>query len=141
MVIDEGQRLKSDSSLLFKKLNELTTGHRTIMTGTPLNNNIRYVLALSSRQSQVDLLCRELFNLMNFLDPGEWNDLQALEREYEVLSDDLVKTLHGRLRPYFLRRLKSEVIKLPPKVNCSRDVFATLCTQGIVRTRSLFLSR
>lgn len=66
---------------------------------TPLNNNIR-----------------ELFNLMNFLDPDEWNDLDALGKEHEELTEDLVKQLHERLRPYFLRRIKSEVLKLPPKV-------------------------
>uniref|UniRef100_A0A0W0FGI3 Putative SNF2 family DNA-dependent ATPase n=1 Tax=Moniliophthora roreri TaxID=221103 RepID=A0A0W0FGI3_MONRR len=98
LVIDEGQRLKSDSSLLFKKLNELKTAHRVIMTGTPLNNNIR-----------------ELFNLMNFLDPNEWSDLEALEKEHEELTEELIKQLHERLRPYFLRRIKSQVLRLPPK--------------------------
>ncbi|KAJ7169708.1 SNF2 family DNA-dependent ATPase [Mycena filopes] len=98
LVVDEGQRLKSDSSLLFKKLNELNSLHRIIMTGTPLNNNIR-----------------ELFNLMNFLDPVNWNDLETLAQTHEVLTEDLVKDLHNRLRPYFLRRIKSQVLKLPPK--------------------------
>ncbi|KAF8140421.1 hypothetical protein EV363DRAFT_1153685 [Boletus edulis] len=99
LVVDEGQRLKSDGSLLFKKLNELKPIHRIIMTGTPLNNNIR-----------------ELFNLMNFLDSDKWRDLEALEKEYEELSEDLVRQLHVRLKPYFLRRMKSEVLQLPPKV-------------------------
>ncbi|KDR85372.1 hypothetical protein GALMADRAFT_234197 [Galerina marginata CBS 339.88] len=98
LVVDEGQRLKSDSSLLFKKLNELKSIHRIIMTGTPLNNNMR-----------------ELFNLMNFLDPREWQDLEGLEKQHEVLDEELVKQLHNRLRPYFLRRIKSEVLDLPPK--------------------------
>ncbi|KIY45795.1 hypothetical protein FISHEDRAFT_9154, partial [Fistulina hepatica ATCC 64428] len=98
LIVDEGQRLKSDKSLLFTKLTELNSRHRIIMTGTPLNNNIR-----------------ELFNLMNFLDPDKWNDLPGLEREYEVLTEELVKQLHERLRPYFLRRIKSEVLTLPPK--------------------------
>ncbi|KAF7320271.1 SNF2 family DNA-dependent ATPase [Mycena kentingensis (nom. inval.)] len=98
LVVDEGQRLKSDSSLLFKKLNDLNTLHRVIMTGTPLNNNIR-----------------ELFNLMNFLDPKEWKDLEALTQQHEELDEELVKKLHVRLRPYFLRRIKSQVLKLPPK--------------------------
>ncbi|KAA1471579.1 hypothetical protein DENSPDRAFT_799677 [Dentipellis sp. KUC8613] len=98
LIVDEGQRLKNDNSLLFRKLNELNTIHRIIMTGTPLNNNIR-----------------ELFNLMNFLDPNEWHDLEALEKEHEELTEELVKQLHNRLRPYFLRRIKAEVLKLPPK--------------------------
>ncbi|KAJ3555472.1 hypothetical protein NP233_g12200 [Leucocoprinus birnbaumii] len=98
LVVDEGQRLKSDSSLLFRKLNELRSNHRIIMTGTPLNNNIR-----------------ELFNLMNFLDPKEWFDLEGLAKEYDNLTEEGVKVLHNRLRPYFLRRIKSEVLKLPAK--------------------------
>lgn len=53
---------------------------------------------------------------MNFLDPNEWSDLEALEKEHEELTEDLVKQLHNRLRPYFLRRIKSEVLQLPPKV-------------------------
>ncbi|KAI6047780.1 P-loop containing nucleoside triphosphate hydrolase protein [Pisolithus marmoratus] len=98
LVVDEGQRLKSDTNLLFRKLNELNVMHRVIMTGTPLNNNIR-----------------ELFNLMNFLDPNQWDDLETLAKEYEVLNEDLVRQLHTRLKPYFLRRIKSDVLQLPPK--------------------------
>ncbi|OSD03298.1 hypothetical protein PYCCODRAFT_1434714 [Trametes coccinea BRFM310] len=98
LVVDEGQRLKSDTSLIFKRLKELNSFHRVIMTGTPLNNNIR-----------------ELFNLMNFLDPEEWKDLEQLSKQYEELTDELVKDLHVRLKPYFLRRIKSEVLQLPPK--------------------------
>jgi len=71
----------------------------TIVAQTPLNNNIR-----------------ELFNLMNFLDPKEWSDLDSLEKEYEVINEESIKELHNRLRPYFLRRIKSEVLKLPSKV-------------------------
>ena len=74
---------------------------------TPLNNNIR-----------------ELFNLLNFLDPDQWGDLKALEKQYEELTEELVKSLHTRLRPYFLRRIKAEVLQLPPKVRFL-DVYDT----------------
>jgi chromodomain-helicase-DNA-binding protein 4 len=57
-----------------------------------------------------------LFNLLNFLDPDQWGDLKALEKQYEELTEELVKSLHTRLRPYFLRRIKTEVLQLPPKV-------------------------
>ncbi|KZS95781.1 hypothetical protein SISNIDRAFT_325955 [Sistotremastrum niveocremeum HHB9708] len=98
LIVDEGQRLKSDSSLIFKKLSSLNSEHRIIMTGTPLNNNIR-----------------ELFNLMNFLDPVNWQNLEELEKQHEELTHELVLELHEKLRPYFLRRLKAEVLNLPPK--------------------------
>lgn len=73
------------------------------MTGTPINNNIR-----------------EIFNLMNFLDPPQWNDLNALEKQFETLSPELLDVLHEKLRPYFLRRTKAEVMReLPRKVRDS----------------------
>ena len=53
---------------------------------------------------------------MNFLDPDEWDDLENLTKQFEELSEELIKDLHDRLRPYFLRRVKAEVLTLPPKV-------------------------
>ena len=53
---------------------------------------------------------------MSFLEPNEWTDLEALSKQYEELTDELVKDLHVRLKPYFLRRIKSVVLQLPPKV-------------------------
>ncbi len=41
---------------------------------------------------------RELFNLMNFLDPEQWKDLAELEKQHEVLDEELIKQLHARLR-------------------------------------------
>ena len=66
---------------------------------TPLNNNIR-----------------ELFNLMNFLDPQNWDDLPGLEAKFETLDESLLSELHEMLKPYFLRRTKAMVLSLPPKV-------------------------
>ena len=54
---------------------------------------------------------------MNFLDPQNWTNLEVLAQEYEELTEDLVKELHEKLRPYFLRRIKSDVLSLPPKVS------------------------
>lgn len=53
---------------------------------------------------------------MNFLDPDKWQDLETLSKVYEVLDEDLVRQLHARLKPYFLRRIKSDVLQLPSKV-------------------------
>ncbi|GJE85782.1 chromatin remodeling factor-like protein [Phanerochaete sordida] len=132
LVVDEGQRLKSDSSLLFKKLKELNTIHRIILTGTPLNNNIR-----------------ELFNLMNFLDSKEWNDLEGLAKEHEELNEEKIKELHIRLRPYFLRRIKSEVLQLPPKnevivpvsmTALQKEVYRSILSQNVDVLRSIALN-
>ncbi|KAF9427836.1 hypothetical protein BGZ94_004051 [Podila epigama] len=99
LVVDEGQRLKNENSMLFVKLNELVIENRVLLTGTPLQNNIR-----------------ELFSLMNFLDPVKFADVTELEKKYENLDKTAVEELHGLLKPFFLRRTKDEVLKdLPPK--------------------------
>ncbi|KAF8932788.1 hypothetical protein BGZ58_006793 [Dissophora ornata] len=99
LVVDEGQRLKNENSMLFVKLNELVVENRVLLTGTPLQNNIR-----------------ELFSLMNFLDPVKFSDVTELEKKYENLDKAAVEELHGLLKPFFLRRTKDEVLKdLPPK--------------------------
>ncbi|KAG0234659.1 hypothetical protein BGX31_004482 [Mortierella sp. GBA43] len=99
LVVDEGQRLKNENSMLFVKLNELVIESRVLLTGTPLQNNIR-----------------ELFSLMNFLDPVKFSDVTELEKKYENLDKAAVEELHGLLKPFFLRRTKDEVLKdLPPK--------------------------
>jgi hypothetical protein len=70
-----------------------------LLTGTPLNNNLR-----------------ELFNLLNFLDEPNFSDLKDLEARFENLNENLVVQLHEMLKPYILRRVKADVLKLPPKV-------------------------
>lgn len=130
VIVDEGQRcvcayfivfrcanlsaVKNDNSQIFKQLKQLNSVHRILMTGTPINNNIR-----------------EIFNLMNYLDPENWNNLDAMEEQYAELTEELVKELHERLRPYFLRRVKEDVMKdLPRKVcfdYCRHEMIVTLC--------------
>lgn len=67
---------------------------------------------------------------MNFLDPDEFryaaqragtfqlthSDLEELEARFENLSETLVQELHEMIQPYILRRIKADVLKLPPKV-------------------------
>lgn len=73
---------------------------------------------------------------MNFLDPIEWHDLKALASEYEDLTEEKIKELHNRLRPYFLRRIKSEVLQLPPKVLFIRSAVPGFTDFSRLRMRS-----
>ncbi|KAJ7673066.1 SNF2 family N-terminal domain-containing protein [Mycena polygramma] len=105
MVVDEAQRLKGDSPALRGSLESLQSDHRVLMTGTPLNNNVT-----------------ELFNLMNFLDPGKWADLEAIASNCQTLSHNQVLEMHNKLRAYFLRRTKTQVLELPAKVETTIPV-------------------
>lgn len=98
LVVDEGQRLKNDKSQLYDRLSRMEFRFKVLLTGTPLQNNTR-----------------ELFNLMQFLDPDR--DADELEASYGDLTKENIRELHGMIRPCFLRRTKAEVLPfLPPMV-------------------------
>ena len=76
---------------------------------------------------------------MNFLDPDKWSDLEGLEREFVELDEERVKEMHERLRPYFLRRVKADVLDLPPKVPV--HLFTSLKSLRLPYRRMRSLSR
>lgn len=97
LIVDEGQRLKSDKNLVYEALSKLRFPFKVLMTGTPLQNN-----------------ARELFNLLQFLDREKHNAAE-LEAKYAELTQENVPELHEMLKPYFLRRTKVQVLTfLPP---------------------------
>lgn len=97
MVVDESQRLKNDQSLLFRTLKQYKVDQISLLTGTPLQNNLK-----------------ELFNIMNFIQPDNFHGSEA--ELYADMTQAKIEDLHERLRPHFLRRTKEEVLKsLPPK--------------------------
>ncbi|XP_072171356.1 SWI/SNF-related matrix-associated actin-dependent regulator of chromatin subfamily A member 5-like [Diadema setosum] len=105
LVIDEAHRIKNEKSKLSDIVREFKTTNRLLLTGTPLQNNLH-----------------ELWALLNFLLPDVFNssdDFDAWFNTAECLGEDnsLVKRLHAVLRPFLLRRLKSDVEKalLPKK--------------------------
>ncbi|KAJ5109208.1 hypothetical protein N7456_005883 [Penicillium angulare] len=98
LVVDEGQRLKNDKTNLYERLSRMKFDFKVLLTGTPLQNNIR-----------------ELFNLIQFLDPEKNAD--DLEEEYGELTSENIRALHKMIQPFFLRRTKAEVLPfLPPMV-------------------------
>ncbi|PRQ42235.1 putative DNA helicase chromatin regulator PHD family [Rosa chinensis] len=100
MIVDEGHRLKNKDSKLFSSLQQFWTNHRTLLTGTPLQNNLD-----------------ELFMLMHFLDAGKFASLEEFQEEFKDINEEQqISRLHKILAPHLLRRVKKDVMKeLPPK--------------------------
>ena len=112
MVGDESQMIKSITALRTKAFRSISREipHIILLSGTPL----------LSRPA-------ELFSLLNIIDPKIWNDWWMFAKRYCALhqtrwgmdssgASNIVE-LHNRIKRYFIRRMKSDVLKeLPPKI-------------------------
>jgi SWI/SNF-related matrix-associated actin-dependent regulator of chromatin subfamily A member 2/4 len=127
IVIDEAQRMKDRKSKLAQDLDRFTTQRRLLLTGTPLQNELRELWSL------LNLLLPEVFDdkkqfsdwfgeFLGSLDEAAKGKLaasqtpaeQELEREKRVI---VVHRLHQILEPFMLRRQVQDVEgKLPAKV-------------------------
>ncbi|KAG0302302.1 hypothetical protein BGZ97_002409 [Linnemannia gamsii] len=114
IIVDEGHRLKNMDCKLIRELKSYHSANRLLLTGTPLQNNLS-----------------ELWSLLNFLLPDifddregfeEWfdfSDINAKEGQDRILGEEsqsgIVSSLHHILKPFLLRRVKTDVEKSLPK--------------------------
>ncbi|KAF2237950.1 chromatin remodelling complex ATPase chain ISW1 [Viridothelium virens] len=103
IIIDEAHRIKNESSSLAQIVRLFNSRNRLLITGTPLQNNLH-----------------ELWALLNFLLPDVFGDAEAFDQWFSGQGQDedtVVQQLHKVLRPFLLRRVKSDVEKslLPKK--------------------------
>ncbi|CAM8996032.1 unnamed protein product [Rhodiola kirilowii] len=114
LVVDEGHRLKNSKCKLLRELKYLPVENKLLLTGTPLQNNLS-----------------ELWSLLNFILPDifsshaefeSWFDLsskcnnEAMREEMEEKRRaQVVAKLHAILRPFLLRRMKSDVEHMLPR--------------------------
>lgn len=106
--------MKNAESRLFEEVCKFKSSSRFLITGTPLQNNLK-----------------ELWSLLHFLMPNVFTDWEAFETWFDFsdlqdeegterfvedkASHDLVKKIHSILQPLLLRRVKADVAHHLPK--------------------------
>jgi len=125
VILDEAHFIKNSAAATTKALKTIGSAHRLALTGTPIQNRLA-----------------ELWSLFDFLMPGflgrqtpfreQWEEpitrLQAGQAESEeerLRGQEALEGLRERIRPFVLRRLKTDVAReLPPKIE--NDIFCRL---------------
>ncbi|GAA4924021.1 SNF2-related protein [Streptomyces coeruleoprunus] len=119
VVADEAQHVKNPFSATAKALRTLPAPARVALTGTPVENNLS-----------------ELWALLDWTTPGLLGPLKAfrarharaVENSEEIENDEAVRRLARLVRPFLLRRRKSDpgiVPELPPKTESDHPVALT----------------
>lgn len=106
-IIDEAHALKHHMSQRTRNVKQIKAKMRIALTGTPLDGRLE-----------------ELHSVMQFIMPGLLGNKKTFFDRYVVtdlfgnpVGYKHVDELKERIRPFFIRRLKSDVLKsLPPKV-------------------------
>lgn len=110
LVLDEAQAVKNADSARTRAIRMLCSPRRVAMTGTPVENSLS-----------------ELRSLFDFLNPG----LLGSDKEFQALVRDMgsdYTPLRRLVRPFLLRRLKSDpalLPELPPKTEQPAWCFLT----------------
>ena len=118
LVLDEAHIIKNPKTKMYQTIKKISSEKRVILTGTPIQNNVM-----------------ELWALFNFLMPGFLGSENDFEIKYhkkmaqnikklnlqEDVQENIFQTslqeIRKRIKPFILRRLKSEVLKeLPEKI-------------------------
>ena len=102
-VCDEAHKLKDVNSLTTKAVMEIGYDWLLLLTGTPIQNNVK-----------------ELFGIMHVLDPEKypsWEHFQdtMLDGGGKEVDAEQVMRLREVLKPRMLRRMKEDVEKIPAK--------------------------
>lgn len=105
VILDEAQHIKNETSKGAKAVKQINANHRFALTGTPMENHLG-----------------ELWSIFDFVIPGHLGSRNWFRNQFvnPITKDadvNSAETLSNMIKPFLLRRLKSDVLKeLPDKI-------------------------
>lgn len=112
IVYDEGHMLKNSNSERYNKLMRLKADFRLLLTGTPLQNNLKELVSLLA------FMLPQLFVEKREDLQGLFNKKASVDstRDYNpLLSQQAINKAKTMMTPFVLRRKKAQVLKYLPK--------------------------
>ncbi|MBN2505993.1 MAG: DEAD/DEAH box helicase [Verrucomicrobia bacterium] len=109
VILDEGQYIKNPNSQTAQVARVLRADHRLVLTGTPIENRLL-----------------DLWSLMAFAMPGVLSSRHHFAKLFDAKDDPFARRrLASRVRPFLLRRTKTQVAKdLPDRIE--EDLFCDI---------------
>ncbi|EEC78323.1 hypothetical protein OsI_18057 [Oryza sativa Indica Group] len=108
VILDEGHIIKNPKTQRAQSLFEIPCVHRIVISGTPIQNNLKEMWALFYFCCPEVLGDKEQFKARYEHAIIQGNDKNATNRQKHIGSN-VAKELRERIKPYFLRRMKNEV--------------------------------
>ncbi|CAI4241192.1 BBF_collapsed_G0000500.mRNA.1.CDS.1 [Saccharomyces cerevisiae] len=114
VVYDEGHMLKNSTSERFAKLMKIRANFRLLLTGTPLQNNLKELMSLLEFiMPNLFISKKESFDAI-FKQRAKTTDDN--KNHNPLLAQEAITRAKTMMKPFILRRRKDQVLKhLPPK--------------------------
>lgn len=102
-VVDEAQNIKNYQAATTREIKKIKAKCKIALTGTPVENNVT-----------------ELWSIFDFIMPGYLNSVVKFREKYNIKNVDekgleVLNNLSNQIKPFILRRKKSDVVKSLPK--------------------------
>ena len=108
LVLDEGHKIKNPTKTS-KAMRNVPCNHRLLISGTPIQNNLKELWALFDFVSRGKLLGTMTTFKMNYITPIERGREKDASKAEAKLGAKLAENLRKLIDPYFLRRTKAEI--------------------------------
>ncbi|KAH7830330.1 putative SNF2 superfamily family [Monocercomonoides exilis] len=117
IILDECQRIKSERTLVGQAIRRLRSMRRLLLIGTPLQNNMHELWAFLNFLYPEVLVSAHVFDhgLDAYDQSSSASSSFSSSSNSNVIDLSLMRAAHLLLKRVMLRRLKSQVLNLPPK--------------------------
>ncbi|KAM3827450.1 uncharacterized protein M6D78_014531 [Vipera latastei] len=111
IILDEAHKIKTPSAKTTKSVHAIPSKNRILLTGTPVQNNLRELWALFDFACQGSLLGTLKTFKMEYENPITKAREKDATPEEKALGLKISENLMSIIKPYFLRRTKDELQK------------------------------